>query len=153
MRETMLVAAVLPLRLFLGWVFLQAGLLKVSTGWLTQNKLTPILEGWLHDGKTYPFFVKLVHDTFLPHAQLFGRLVAAGELLVGAALLIGLFTRFAALCALLMTASFLLARGDGVGANATAPYVVMSLVLLCSHAGRFLGLDAAMKDRLPAWLT
>ena len=153
MRETTFVALLLPLRLFVGWVFLRASIVKLADGWFDQPKLAPIILGWLHDGKSYGFFTPFLHDVVLPNAQQFGRAVTAGELLVGGALLAGFFTRVAALGGLLLSLSFMLARGDGIDANQTAPFVAMTLTLLFTHSGRALGVDAALADRVPSWLT
>ncbi|MEO6952331.1 MAG: DoxX family membrane protein [Polyangia bacterium] len=145
--------ALLPIRLFVGWVFLRASLAKLSTGWLEQPRLAAVLEGWLKEGHTYALYRPFLHDVVLPHAQLFSWLVCGGELLVGAALLAGIITRGAALGGLVLTTSFLLARGDGADANQTAPFVAMTLALLFAHTGRTLGLDAALAHKLPRWLT
>lgn len=146
-------AALLPIRLFVGWVFLRASLMKLAGGWLDQSKLTPIIEGWLHEGRPYSFFAPFLRNVVLTHAHTFSWLVAGGELLVGGALLAGFLTRAAALGGVCLTLAFMLARGDGADANPTAPFVIMSLALLFSHSGRTLGMDAALADRLPSWLT
>lgn len=154
MAENRWGAPLLPIRLFVGWVFLRASLVKLGSGWLDQpHKLGPILEGWLRDGKPYAFYAPFLRGVVLPNEHLFAGLVTIGEISVGALLLAGLFTRAAALIALVLTLSFLLGRGDGAEANATAPFCIMALALLFGHSGRTLGLDAALADRAPRWLT
>ncbi len=153
MRETTLLAVLLPIRLFAGWVFLRASIVKLAGGWFDHPKLQAIVEGWLQDDKPYSFFAPFLRSVVLPNAQLFGRMVALGELAVGCALLLGLVTRAAAAGGLFLTLMFLLARGDGLDGNPTAPFVVMMLTLLLSHSGRTLGVDAALAHRLPRWLT
>lgn len=145
--------ALLPVRLFVGWVFLRASLTKLSTGWLEEPRLAAVLEGWLKEGRTYAAYRPFLEAVVLPHAKLFSWLVCGGELCVGAALLAGLITRGAALGGVVLTASFMLARGDGADANQTAPFVAMTLALLLGHSGRTLGLDAALAHKLPRWLT
>lgn len=147
------ISALLPVRLFVGWVFLRASLMKLSSGWLGQPKLVAVLEGWLREGRTYALFRPFLEGVVIPHDRLFSWLICGGELAVGAALLAGFCTRAAALGGVLLTMAFLLGRGDGLDANPTAPFVAMSLALLFSHSGRSLGLDAALADRLPRWLT
>jgi thiosulfate dehydrogenase [quinone] large subunit len=117
------------------------------------NKLASILGAWLAEGEPYAFFVPVLRNQVLPHAWAFGYLVVAGELFVGAALLAGLFTRWAALGGLVMTIVFLLARGDGAGPNPTAPFVLICFTLLVTHPGRVLGLDAILRDKVPSWLS
>jgi thiosulfate dehydrogenase (quinone) large subunit len=145
--------ALLPVRLFVGWVFLRAALLKLAGGWLDQPKLGAIVEGWLREDKPYGLIAPLLRGVVVPHAHGFSRFVAGAELVVGAALLAGFLTRAAALGALLLSTTYLLARGDGLEANPTAPFIVMAAALFFSHSGRTLGLDAALADRLPRWLT
>lgn len=145
-------APLLPIRLFVGWVFLRAALTKLAGGWLVQPKIAAVIEGWLRDGKPYGFFAPFLRNVVLAHPQTWSQMIAIGELAVGAALLAGFITRAAALGGFLMALSFFLARGDGFEANPTAPFAIMTLALLFSHSGRTLGLDAALADRLPRWL-
>ncbi len=153
MGELTRVAFLLPLRLFCGWTLLNTGLKKVSDGWLSGPELANTIAGWLRDGKPYGFYAPFLRGVVLPHAHLFSLLVSFGELLVGTALLAGLFTRAAAAGGVLLTLNFLLGRGDGIGANNTAPWVVMLLTLMLTSPGRALGLDAALRGRVPRWLS
>lgn len=152
MGEQTRIAFLLPLRLFCGWIFLNSGVHKLSAGWLRTDELSAILGEWLKDGKTYPFYVSFLRDVVLPHAHLFARLVSLGELLVGAALLAGLMTRLAAFVGLVLLANFLFGRGDGLSANGTASLAVMMFTMILTAPGRTLGLDAALRGRLPRWL-
>jgi thiosulfate dehydrogenase [quinone] large subunit len=152
MDEQTRIAFLLPLRLFCGWVFLNAGLGKLAGGWLVKPELTTTLLGWIREGKPYSFYVPFLRAVVLPHAHGFAYLISFGELLVGAALLAGLFSRLAAFGGLLLVFNFLLARGDGIGVNGTMPFVVMTLTLMLTGPGRSLGLDAALRGRLPRWL-
>jgi thiosulfate dehydrogenase (quinone) large subunit len=153
MGELTRVVFLLPLRLFCGWTLLNTGLQKLSGGWLAGPQLHEIVSGWVRDGKPYGFYVPFLRGVVLPHAHLFAMLVSFGELLVGAALLAGLFSRWAALAGLILVGSFMLGRGDGVGANSTAPLVIMMLTMLLTAPGRALGLDAALRGRVPRWLS
>jgi thiosulfate dehydrogenase [quinone] large subunit len=112
-----------------------------------------ILGGWLREGKPYSFYAPFVRSVILPHAHQFGVAVVGGELLVGAALLAGLFARWAALGGLLLSLNFMLARGDGVDANPTAPLVAICLTLMLVASGRSLGLDGALRGKVPSWLS
>jgi uncharacterized membrane protein YphA (DoxX/SURF4 family) len=149
----MRIAYLLPLRLFAGWVFLMEALSKLTSGWIPAGKLAVVVGGWLHDGKPYSFFAPFLRDLVLPHAHGFSLMVVGGELLVGSALLAGLFARWAALGGLIMALSYMLARGDGVGPNPTSPFVAICLTLMLTQPGRALGIDAALRGKVPAWLS
>jgi thiosulfate dehydrogenase [quinone] large subunit len=153
MREQTSLVLLLPLRLFMGWVFLTEALAKLAGGWLEQKRLYALAQSWLKDGKTYDFYAPFLRDVVAQNAHLFGWLVIGGELVVGAALLAGLFTRPAALGGILLVANFLFARGDGAGANQTAPFLAILLTLLFTNPGRTLGVDAALKGKIPGWLS
>lgn len=147
------IAYLLPLRLFCGWVFMNAGLSKLVGGWLSGPQLHDTVASWLRDGRPYHFYAPFLRDVVLVHAARFAMLVSFGELLVGAALLAGLFTRAAALAGILLVGNFLLARGDSLAANDTAPMLVLLVTALLTNPGRALGLDAALRGRVPRWLS
>src|ERR1700674_3708882 len=100
--------ALVLLRIQMGVVFLLAGLPKI------REDFTPKLLDFLHNValvKGHPFYQDFVHAVVLPHARVFAALISWGEVLVGAALLLGLFTRFAAAAALLLALNYLFAKG------------------------------------------
>ncbi len=93
----------------------------------------------------------LVKEVFLPNADVFGYLVAYGELLVGIALAIGLLTRFAALGGVTLNLAFLWA-----GTTSTNPPMLLlglGLIFFGHRPGR-LGLDGWLlpwlRERVPA---
>lgn len=141
----------LPLRLCCGWVLGTAGFGKVASGWLTHPLLAPRIEDWLTAGRTYRFFVPALHH-LLHHAQLASTTVALVELGAGAALLLGLFSRWAAFCGFVVMVGYLLAAGDGLGQNPSAPLCAALLSLTLCSSGRALGLDAALSGRISSWL-
>jgi NADH dehydrogenase len=153
MREETYVLYLLPIRLFAGWAFFMESLSKLSSGWLERPRLQGLLEGFLREGKPYSFYVPFMKNVLLVHPTFFTYLVIVLELVVGAALLAGLFTRLASLGGLFLVLNFLLARGDGAGPNPTAPFIAILLTLFFTHSGRTLGLDAALRDKVPRWLT
>jgi thiosulfate dehydrogenase [quinone] large subunit len=58
-------------------------------------------EGWITkyvSGGAYPFMVPILRDFVLPNARPFALLVAYGELAIGIALVIGLWSRVASAC-------------------------------------------------------
>lgn len=105
----------LVLRVFVGYEFLTAGWEKVTGGWLGSDKISGFLGGALTKAATgeHPevqgWYAGLVNNVFLPNATLFSTLVAAGEVLVGVALIFGVFTKFAAVQGAIMNIVFLAA--------------------------------------------
>jgi thiosulfate dehydrogenase [quinone] large subunit len=80
----------------------------------------------------------------VPHHELFGYLVMTGEILVGACLLLGLFTRFAAFVGLFLVINYYLGPGMARGGAAVAQqqtFTVCLIVFLLSSPGRALGFD------------
>ena len=140
-----------PLRLCCGYLALTAGLGKVEAGWLMQPLLGERLESLL--AAAHPVRgVNLMVQHALAHALFYSRLVALLEVVAGAALLIGLCSRYAALALCLLALGFLL----GSGGLADGPLLLQGAALLtlslCS-SGRALGLDALLRPHLPPWLT
>jgi thiosulfate dehydrogenase [quinone] large subunit len=142
----------LPLRLYAGYSLGRAGLSKALGGWFHEPKLANTVSGWLSHGKPYEFYAPFLRSVVLPHDRVFTFLVVGGEVAVGLAMCLGLFSRAAAFGGLLLTSAFLLGQGDPIGANATAAFVAIFLTLLLTPPGRFLGIDAALRDRLPRFL-
>ncbi len=111
----------LVLRLWLGYVWLQAGWGKVfgdkAAAWVG-NKAGAAVTGFLKraleraagENPLVPaWYAGFVREVALPNAQLFSYLVAYGEVLVGIALIVGLVTNFAALMGIVMNLSYLFA--------------------------------------------
>ena len=84
------------------------------------------------------WYALLARDVFLPNAALFSYLIAFGELLVGIALIVGIFTRFSAFMGVLMALALFLA-----GAVSTLPQLLtigLVITLVGTNAGYY-GLD------------
>jgi uncharacterized membrane protein YphA (DoxX/SURF4 family) len=96
------------LSVFLGVFLIFEGLGKLA--WLTDSgPLTGALQGWL---KEAPPTSRWYLETFaIPGIPMFARLVPFGELVGGAALLAGFWTRLAAFAAFLMVLNFHVASG------------------------------------------
>ncbi len=146
----------LILRLYLGWYWLEAGWAKLTnpagvwvgaksgaavTGFV-ERALTktsgdhPDVTGW------YAWFLQ---NVVLPNASLFSYLVTFGEILVGIALILGIFTGIAAFFGGFMNTAFLLA--GTVSANPWMFIVATWLVLAWRTAG-YIGLDYFVLPRL-----
>jgi thiosulfate dehydrogenase [quinone] large subunit len=147
-------------RVWLGYEWLMAGIEKVfgegSIAWVGSKAGTGVMgflkgaiaksalaEGFDPAKTPHPavqdWYAYLVRDVFMPNATLFSYLVAYGELLVGIALILGIFTRFSAVMGVLMNLAFLFA-----GSTSTNPQLLvvgLTIVLVGGVAVGFYGLD------------
>ena len=95
----------------------------------------------------FPWYKKFLLDYVVPHQELFGYLVMIGELAVGACLLLGLFTRFSAMVALVMLINYYLGPGMARGGATLAQqqtFIVVLVIFVLSNPGRTLGLDGLL---------
>lgn len=135
------------LRISLGVLLLRAGWRKAST-W---GEWTPLgfLERNLSQDNVFGFFRPFIEHVAIPYHQVFGFLVAWGELLVGIALIIGALTRLSAFFGLVMLFSFLWTKGLAfwVGSNYDALWILILATLMFTGAGRVLGIDRLLLAR------
>lgn len=143
-------AALVMLRVYVGIVFLVAVTPKIKA----KPSFTPRLVAFLQhvaltDG--HPFYQQFVSSVVIPHAALFATLVMAGELFVGLALVTGTATRLAALCGMLLTFNYMMAKGMWFWTPASndAAFFFISLALFLTAAGRTCGLDRRLAARWP----
>jgi len=144
--------AVLPLRLFLGMIFLAAGIEKLTD----PGFLNP--EGATYIGKQLAGYVSadapisgLLSGLVIPNAQLFGLVVALGEVAIGLGVMAGLLTRAAAFFGLLLSTSFWLTASWNAYPFYTGPdvpYMIGWLTLILTGAGVF-SLDGLLASRRP----
>jgi len=147
---------ILALRLVTGWVFLYAGLEKVfgaepfsAYGFLTFGtagtaKGAP--EGAILN-PTNAFWVDLAANAQL--LDIINFIVPFGQIAIGAALILGLATRFAALMGFVMMVGFTVAAWDfafGV-INQTALIALVSLIVGILRAGEVYGVDAIVDEQ------
>jgi uncharacterized membrane protein YphA (DoxX/SURF4 family) len=126
-------AALRVLGLAVGLFFLFNGLDKRA--WLFDSSLLEErLREWLENAA--PSVRWYIETLATPGVPLFARLVPLAELLTGAALIVGFWTRLAAFLALMMVANFNFARGmfhsgefltDGVGFPVTGALLALTL--------------------------
>ena len=115
-RSTQVGWVLLPLRVFLGVTMVYAALLKFfDPAYLDPNSPNGVQQQMLASAATSPisFIVNMTAD----HAAVFGLTIAFGELAVGLGVLLGLWTRIAAIGGFLLSLSFLLTVSWG-----TSPY-------------------------------
>lgn len=127
-------------RLYLGYTWAIAGYEKVTgtfdaTGFLhgSVSKATgehPAVQTWWADFLTH---------VVIPNAEFFNFIVPWGELLVGLALLLGIFTTFSALMGAIMNFAFLFS-----GTVSTNPQMLLLTIFILvagRNASRWIGLD------------
>ncbi|HEU4325923.1 MAG TPA: DoxX family protein [Roseiflexaceae bacterium] len=145
----------LVLRLWLGYAWITAGISKLfgpgSAVWIGDKAGTavtgflngaiaksPLAAGFDPAATPNPpvqeWYATLVRDFFLPNATIFGYLVAYGEFLVGLALILGIFTRFAAVMGVVMNLSYLFA-----GAISNNPQMLVVGLLIAVGGGVAVG--------------
>ncbi|WP_459500158.1 DoxX family membrane protein [Bacillus sp. C1] len=137
----------LPLRLYLGYAWLSAGLGKLfgqsfDAGVFLKGAIAnasgdhPTVQGWWAD---------FLQHFALPYADLFSFLVQWGEILVGLGLLLGGLTKTAAFFGVVMNTAFLLS-----GAISTNPNMILLsiLILVAGHNAGRLGLDGFVFQKL-----
>ncbi len=144
-----------PLRVCCGYLALSTGIGKVGAGWLTQPLLRERLEPMLAAARTSyaPEFLQRFLGHVLGHALAYSRLVALVELIGGAALLVGLCSRYAALALWVLALGFLLGSGAALLDNTLLLQGAALLTLSLCSSGRALGVDGLLRPHLPAWLT
>lgn len=146
--------AVLPLRLFLGLTFLYAGVQKISDrGFLRPSAPTYIGTQLLSFSHGSPIRFFLLH--LMEHAQIIGFLTILGELAIGAAVLLGLFTRLAALGGLVLNLVFFLSASWNVTPyffGSDIVFVVAWLTLALTGPGPF-SLDGAVHRLVGRYLS
>ena len=134
------------LRVYTGVFFLYYGFGKVSSGNFADG-LEGFVSGRLENA--FGFYRPFLETVVLPNKGLFAVLVSWGELAIGAALIVGLATRWASVAGALMVAAFWFAKGQGFldAQNHDAIWFVIFIVLAAVHAGRAHSIDARLADR------
>lgn len=140
-RENKVAAGLLVIiRIYIGYAWLTAGIGKLTGGAFDASGFLqgaiasaggdhPAVQGW------WATFLEIVA---LPNADLFSFMVMWGEILVGIALILGIFTNFAALMGITMNFAFLFS--GTVSTNAQMVLLTVFLVVAGFNAGRY-GLD------------
>ncbi|AEV18366.1 MULTISPECIES: DoxX family protein [Geobacillus] len=132
-------ALMVVLRLYLGYEWMVAGWEKITQGF----DATGFLKGALAKATgehpaVQSWWAAFIENVALPNVGLFNFLVPWGEFLVGIALILGLFTTFAALMGAVMNFAFMFS-----GTTSTNPQMVLLTVFILvagANAGRY-GLD------------
>ena len=132
------------LRLAMGWIFLYAGYHKLRYGFTAEGFLTRATEGPLKD-----WFVSLGESQSA--LNIIDPLVMYGQVLIGGALLLGLFTRFALLMGAAMMFLFYIAQFPpefDLFLDYYIVYILVYLMLGVLAAGRAWGLDGYLEKNV-----
>jgi thiosulfate dehydrogenase (quinone) large subunit len=89
-------------------------------------------------GASYGWFAAFLHGFVIPNASWIAKVVTISELLIGAALILGLFTGLAAIAGLVLNVIYIFSGSAGV--NPAYAIVAVFLILAWRNAG-WLGLD------------
>jgi thiosulfate dehydrogenase (quinone) large subunit len=89
-------------------------------------------------GANYGWWASFLHNFVIPNASWIAKFVALGELLIGVALILGLFTGVAAMAGLVLNLTYMFSGSAGV--NSMYALAAVGLILAWRNAGA-LGLD------------
>jgi thiosulfate dehydrogenase [quinone] large subunit len=134
-------------RVYLGWLWLNAGWHKVSDPRWVGSEAGTAVSGFLRGAITKStgdaptvtgWYAWIVENVFLPVAPLFSYLVAFGEVLIGIALIVGFLTGLMAFLGGLLNVSFMLA-----GTLSTNPimFLLATWLVLAWRIAGYYGLD------------
>lgn len=144
----------LIVRVYVGWQWLEAGWTKLHSPVWTGDQAGLAVKGFLTGalqkaGGAHPdvqgWYAAFVDGFALHHTVLFSYLVSYGELLVGIALILGMFTSVAAFFGAFMNMNYLLA-----GTVSINPLLLILEVLLIAawRIAGYVGLDRFVLPRL-----
>ena len=94
-------------------------------------------------GASYGWWAAFLHNFVVPNASWIAKLIALGELAIGIALILGLFTGLVALCGLTLNLVYMFTGSAGI--NPAYAILEVALVLAWRNAG-YLGLDRYALD-------
>jgi thiosulfate dehydrogenase [quinone] large subunit len=145
-------------RILIGAVWLNGGVEKLlNPGFPRQFAVSLQAGGFVSQAP--PFFQDFMKGYVVPNAELFAQLMRVGELTLGIALVLGLFTNLAALGSIGLSAVILLSQGGvGLGTGLGSPefltinviVALISVVILLSPGAKDLSVDSRLAERSPA---
>lgn len=154
--ETWVGYSMLSLRIVMAWVFLQAGLSKWAEGGFG-DPLAWSSAGFLENAINPANPLSGMFAAFADLAWLFDPLVVFGQVLIGLALLFGIFVRFAAMMGAIQMVMFWTAAWNGglmdgfpmengYFIDSSFVYLLLLFGLGAFGAGRILGLDNKLEQ-------
>jgi len=134
------------LRIYVGYYMLTQGVRKFQRDFPKGDWIGRQI-GDLATLELYPWYKQFLTGYVVPHSEIFGYLVTAGEIAVGACLLLGLLTRLSALVGLFMLINYYLGPGMARGGATLAQqqtFIIALIIFVLSNPGRALGLDGLL---------
>ncbi|PZD97468.1 Crp/Fnr family transcriptional regulator [Paenibacillus sambharensis] len=140
LRENKFAAGLLlVLRVYVGWMWLDAGWHKLTggfdaTGFLKGAVANPVLDKGTGE-MVYPTFTGFLEQFALPNVKLINVMIPLGEFLVGLGLILGCLTTAAVFFGLLMNFMFMFA-----GTVSTNPWMILLggiVIVAGANAGKF----------------
>ena len=152
MNDRVPLAWLVPLRLLVAIILIVEGWQKLTGGWLHGDEMMRVTATWLDAHKPFAFFLGITR-TAHAHPKVFGAMITFGELVVGLCMLIGAFTRFAALVGVLLLGSIAAASGQRLAppGNALLMAAIFATFVLIPP-GRVLGVDQRLRGKMPSWM-
>ena len=143
-------------RIAVGLLFIVFGQFKVMGSEFVHQMVRQFVERSVSENHAVGFYQEFLARVVLPNAELFGYLVAWGELLLGMALVIGLWVRAASLLGALHMVSLTLASWHAPGPDAPLwqyfanqldhlPLLLLFLIFFAGRAGEVWGVDTALR--------
>ncbi len=134
------------LRIYVGYYLLSQGLRKYQRNFPKGDWVGRQI-GDVANPELFSWYKSFLTDYVVPHSELFGYLVTIGEIGVGTCLLLGFFTRAAALIGLFMVANYYLGIGMARGGSMLAQqqtFIIALAIFLLANPGRTMGLDGLL---------
>jgi len=137
----------LIVRVYVGWQWLNAGWEKFHSPTWTGNGAGTALGGFINGAlakasgahpDVQAWYATFLHSTVLPHLSTWSYAIVYGEMIVGAALIIGLLTGIAAFFGLFMNLNYMLA--GTVSTNPILFTIAIGIILAWRIAG-YIGFD------------
>ncbi len=131
------------LRIYVGFYILSQGVQKLRQDFPKGDWMGRQI-GDIAGADLYGWYKRFLLDYVAPHHELFGYLVMFGEIAVGAALLLGFWTRWSSLVALFMVINYYLGPGAvrrGLMMAHQEILMVALAIFVFANPGRTLGLD------------
>jgi thiosulfate dehydrogenase [quinone] large subunit len=134
------------LRIYAGYYMLTQGVRKFKQGFPKGDWIGRQI-GDIGALELFPWYKKLLIEYVAPHHELFGYLIMVGETVVGACLLVGLFTRLSACIGLFMLTNYYLGAGMARGGIMLAHqelFIIILTLFVLANPGRTLGVDGLL---------
>ena len=137
------------LRLIIGVEWLVFGIKKlIDTAFV--SSMTGYL-AYFNAGNPNTWYVNLTNNAFIPNAELLGWLVRLGELFVGLALILGIFTNIGAIASIFMNLNYYFAAAHLSSSTQSLNWIMAALgiIILLSPGIKNLSIDQIVAEKIP----